>query len=136
MPDVYDAAKRSAVMRAVRSRGTKPERVVEAALLELGLGFEPHAVDLPGRPDFVLPENRIALFVNGCFWHQHEGCKRSALPVTDHDRWAAKLGRNRVRDREHAKSLTGLGWRPLTVWECQATTLAKARTVVVNLIQR
>lgn len=119
MPDIYDPAKRSDVMRAVRSQGTRPEVLVEELVATLGFIFERHLADLPGRPDIVVPALRRAIFVNGCFWHQHHGCKHSALPATNREAWEAKLRRNTERDQENLAALLAMGWTCLTVWECE-----------------
>ena len=124
---------RRKAMRAVRSRNTTPERRVASILREMGIRFRSQAGDLPGRPDFVLPRLRAALFVQGCFWHGH-AC-RSRRPHTNRTYWLAKLARNRRRDRRARRSLNRLGWTVLVVWECQVqghdrTFAAIARALV------
>lgn len=116
--DVVDPATRSRMMAGIRNRDTKPEIVVRKALFAAGFRFRLHRRDLPGRPDIVLPGKRIAVFVHGCFWHMHEGCKNAKLPSTHTDFWREKLGRNVERDRANVNALLGLGWRVLVVWEC------------------
>ncbi|MBR8024603.1 DNA mismatch endonuclease Vsr [Burkholderia cenocepacia] len=109
---------RSLNMAAVRSRNTKPELVVRHALHSMGLRFRLHQTALPGSPDIVLKRHRTVILVHGCFWHGHS-CPRGQPPATRLDFWLPKLERNRVRDRRQARQLRGLGWRILTVWECQ-----------------
>ncbi|WP_343671578.1 very short patch repair endonuclease [Paraburkholderia heleia] len=109
---------RSRNMAAVGFRDTKPELVVRHALHSMGLRFRLHQTSLPGSPDIVLKRHRTVILVHGCFWHGHS-CPRGRPPATRLDFWLPKLERNRVRDRRQARQLRGLGWRVLTVWECQ-----------------
>ena len=119
MSDVYPPQKRSAVMRAVKSANTAPELKVRRVLHAMGLRFRLHRNDLPGKPDIVLPRWRVALFVHGCFWHGH-ACPRGArTPKTNTEYWLAKIARNKERDARHASTLQTLGWRVVTIWECE-----------------
>lgn len=118
MTDVVEHAIRSRMMAGIRSKNTKPEIVVRKALFAAGFRFRLHWSGLPGRPDIVLPGRRIAIFVHGCFWHMHEGCKNAKLPSSRAEFWREKLGRNVERDSECINALLGLGWRVLVVWEC------------------
>ena len=119
MPDVFDAAKRSAVMARIKGRDTKPELTVRRLLTRLGARYRLHRKDLPGSPDIVLPGRRLAIFVHGCFWHGHD-CKRGArVPATRQDYWVAKIDRNRARDIASTAQLIDAGWRIETIWECQ-----------------
>lgn len=110
---------RSRNMRAVRGKDTKPELAVRRAAHQLGLRFRLHRRDLPGRPDMTLTKWRTVLFVNGCFWHQHDNCSRSRLPKANKKFWEAKLGRNVARDQTNYALLVSRGWRVLIVWECE-----------------
>jgi DNA mismatch endonuclease (patch repair protein) len=110
---------RSANMRAVRSRNTTPELAVRRLAHKLGLRFRLHQNNLPGRPDLMLSRWKTVIFVHGCFWHQHPGCKKATIPKTNHQFWKAKLLRNVERDRQAIRKLTRLGWKVLTIWECQ-----------------
>ncbi|KQT83117.1 endonuclease [Aurantimonas sp. Leaf443] len=107
-------------MAKVRGKNTKPELVVRRALHALGLRFRLHRRDLPGRPDIVLPRHRLAIFVHGCFWHRHEGCRMASTPKTRRDFWEAKFEANVQRDRRNLETLQELGWRPEIVWECES----------------
>jgi DNA mismatch endonuclease, patch repair protein len=110
---------RSRIMRAIRSMGTKPETTVAAWLR--GARFKPVLNDrsLPGSPDFVLPRAGVAIFVHGCFWHGHR-CKRGRRePASNVEYWTNKLAANRKRDASSRRKLQRLGWRVVTVWECQ-----------------
>lgn len=119
MTDTFTKAQRSNVMRAVHSAGTGAEQRSEALLRSLKLRYRLHAADLPGRPDFVLPASRLALFVHGCFWHAHGGCKNAALPSSNIDYWSRKIDRNRKRDRRVRDALRKAGWRTAVIWECK-----------------
>jgi DNA mismatch endonuclease (patch repair protein) len=117
--DPHAGAVRSRMMRAVRSRGSAPERQVGAELGRLRLRFRAHDRVLPGTQDFVLPAHRIAIFVHGCFWHAHGRCRLFRMPRTRVDYWAQKLECNRARDSRVRRQIRHLGWRVLTIWECQ-----------------
>jgi DNA mismatch endonuclease (patch repair protein) len=117
--DVFSRRKRSAIMSAVRSSQTGPERAVGAALRELGVQFRTNANDLEGCPDIVLDEPRVAVFVHGCFWHGHAGCARASLPKSRRSFWTAKVTANRMRDRAVTRRLRRQGYRVATLWSCQ-----------------
>ena len=117
--DVYDAAKRSAVMARVKSTGTKPELLIRRILTDLGARYRLHRKDLSGSPDVVMPGRRLAIFVHGCFWHGHDCARGSRVPKTNRDYWLAKVARNRARDERNVADLTAAGWRVETVWECE-----------------
>lgn len=106
-------------MAQVRSKNTKPEITVRKAAHALGLRFRIHGTDLPGTPDLVFPRWKTALFVHGCFWHQHN-CERARLPKTNVDYWTKKLQRNAQRDKAARQILKRSGWRSAVIWECQA----------------
>lgn len=106
-------------MRAVRGSGTHPERVVRSYLHRAGLRFGRRSTRLPGSPDVLLPRYRTAVFVNGCFWHGHEGCRRGRPPKSNTDWWVEKVRRNRERDARVERQLKEQGWRVIWVWECQ-----------------
>jgi len=131
--DVVSPAIRSRMMAGIKSRNTKPEFVVRKALFAAGYRFRLHRNDLPGRPDIVLPRRRIAVFVHGCFWHMHEGCRYAKLPSTHQEFWREKLGRNVLRDGVRIKALLGLNWRVLIVWEC-LTRVRDANEILPGLI--
>ena len=118
MSDVYPVEKRSAVMRRVKGRDTSPELAVRKALTRLGARYRLHRKDLPGKPDIVLPGRRLALFVHGCFWHGHDCARGARVPKQNRDYWVAKVARNRARDAANRETLTALGWRVETFWEC------------------
>ena len=118
MTDVYDKAKRSAVMARVKSKDTTPEKTVRRVLTRLGARYRLHRRDLPGHPDIVLPGRRLAIFVHGCFWHGHDCARGSRVPKNNRDYWLAKVGRNVARDARAIAALGTDGWRVEVVWEC------------------
>lgn len=123
MSDVFTPQKRSEVMSRVRGRDTKPELAVRSAVHRMGYRFRLHRRDLPGSPDLVLPRHRKIVFVHGCFWHGHKGCKRSGRPASNADFWSQKLSKNVQRDLREIRALRQAGWRVLIVWECQTKDL-------------
>lgn len=114
-------AARSAQMARIRARDTKPELRVRRALHGVGLRYRLHKKGLPGKPDLVFPSSRVALFVHGCFWHQHPdpACNLARMPKSRLEFWRPKLEGNRARDEKVRAKLEGLGWAVLEVWECQ-----------------
>lgn len=112
-------SQRSALMGRVRGKNTSPEIAVRRAAHALGLRFRLHRRDLPGRPDLVFPKHRLAIFVHGCFWHRHEGCKRATIPKTRQDFWLGKFADNEARDQRVTALLRDAGWRVEIVWECE-----------------
>ena len=116
--DVVSSVKRSEMMSGIRGRNTRPELQVRAYLHARGLRFRLHRKDLPGRPDVVLPKYRVAVFVHGCFWHRHPGCKFTTEPATREDFWRQKFAANVSRDLRNQEALLQAGWRVLVIWEC------------------
>ncbi len=112
-------AQRSAVMRAVKSRDTSPELAVRALLRSFAPGYRLHRKDVPGNPDIAYLGRKQAIFVHGCFWHGHDCARGARMPKANADYWRAKIARNRARDAAQAARLAALGWRALTVWECE-----------------
>lgn len=107
-------------MARIRSKNTKPEHIVRSLLHRMGYRFRLHRNDLPGCPDIVMPKYKTVVFVHGCFWHQHKGCRDGVVPKTKRRYWGPKLRRNVLRDKEHARVLRQLGWRVVVIWECEA----------------
>lgn len=106
-------------MAAVKSKDTKPEMVVRKYLWSRGFRYRVNNPRLPGHPDFVLRKYHTCIFVNGCFWHGHEGCKYYRVPKTNTEFWERKISRNKERDREEQIQLARMGWHCITVWECE-----------------
>ena len=122
MIDRVSTDARSRNMRLVRGRDTTPEMLVRRQAHRLGYRFRLHRRDLPGTPDLVFPGRRKAVFVNGCFWHQHD-CPRGARPASNTEFWEAKLSKNVERDRKNIAALTSAGWSVLVVWECETKSI-------------
>lgn len=110
---------RSWNMARVRSKNTRPERQVRSILHRLGFRFRLHRHDLPGSPDIVLPKWETVIFVHGCFWHCHPGCKCASIPATNTTFWETKFLRNKIRDEKNRTQLTTLGWKVIIIWECE-----------------
>jgi DNA mismatch endonuclease (patch repair protein) len=127
MTDVFSAEKRSDVMRQVKAKGTSPELKVRKLLWGMGLRYRLHRKDLPGAPDIVLPGRKLAIFVQGCFWHGHDCARGARVPKQNRPYWTAKIERNRQRDLRTSAELTAKGWTPLMVWECELKDLAALR---------
>lgn len=119
MADFVSAEKRSKIMRGVRSKDTRPEKFVRSMLHKRGYRFRLHDPKLPGRPDITLPRYKVALFVHGCFWHNHEGGRDGRMPASNTDYRETKIARTKKRDREHSEALEYMGWRVLKIWECE-----------------
>lgn len=119
MADIVTPAVRSRMMSSIRGRDTQPEMRVRRYLHAVGIRFRLHERGLPGRPDLTLPGRKVAIFVHGCFWHQHPGCPLAASPATRPDFWRAKFAANKARDAAAVESLVSLGWSVITIWECQ-----------------
>ena len=109
---------RSAIMAKVRCKDTKPEMIVRRALHRLGYRYRLHNKNLPGKPDIVFTSRKLAIFVHGCFWHRHEGCRRTSIPLTRRDYWEVKFNRNVARDQKNSRLLNESGWTVVIVWEC------------------
>lgn len=119
MADVKTPEQRSRNMAAIKGKDTKPEMIVRKYLFSRGLRFRVQVRKLPGKPDIVLPKYKTAIFVNGCFWHGHEGCKYFRLPKSNVEFWKEKIERNIERDKESMQALFDLGWKVVRVWECE-----------------
>lgn len=118
MAEKKEPLTRSQMMARIRSADTKPELVLRKALHAIGYRFRLHVRSLPGRPDIVMRKHRCAIFVHGCFWHGHQGCRNFRIPKTRREFWSAKIESNRERDMRSVEALLGTGWRVLVVWEC------------------
>lgn len=110
---------RSAIMRAVKSRDTKPEKKVRALLRTIAPGYRLHRKDVAGNPDVAWIGRKRALFVHGCFWHGHDCPRGARMPRANVDYWRAKIARNKARDEANLQTLAQQGWRALVVWECE-----------------
>jgi len=117
--DPLSPAERSELMARIRAKNTKPELVVRRLVHRMGYRYRLHSSKLPGRPDLAFPGRKKAVFVHGCFWHAHQGCRRAFLPKTRPEYWETKLRANRERDVRVCHELERLGWSWLIVWECE-----------------
>lgn len=117
--DSLSPEKRSWNMSQIRGKNTKPELAVRSALHRLGFRFSLHRKDLPGKPDLVLPKYHAAIFVHGCFWHRHKGCKLAYSPKTKQEFWQQKFSSNVDRDKRNLDAIAELGWNPIVIWECE-----------------
>ncbi len=119
MADVFSEEKRSWIMSRVKGRDTTPELAVRSIIHRHGYRFRLHRKDLPGCPDIVLPRHRKIVFVHGCFWHGHKGCRKSSRPATNREFWNTKIDGNIARDKKAVGRLRRSGWSVLVVWECE-----------------
>lgn len=119
MTDIVSPDVRSRMMSGIRSRNTRPELTVRKWLHASGYRFRLHRKDLFGTPDIVLPRFGLAIFIHGCFWHQHEGCRYATIPRTRREWWQNKFAANKDRDRRVCRALEESGWRVVVIWECE-----------------
>jgi DNA mismatch endonuclease, patch repair protein len=119
MADVHDIKTRSYNMSRIKGKDTKPEILVRKFLFSKGFRYRLHDKKLPGRPDIVLPKYKIVIFIHGCFWHGHEGCKYFVIPKTRTDWWVNKINGNILKDRENEYLLKEKGWKIIIIWECE-----------------
>jgi DNA mismatch endonuclease (patch repair protein) len=125
---------RSRNMARIRSHNTKPEKIVRQLVTALGLRYRLQRRDLPGKPDLVFGPRRTDIFVHGCFWHQHAHCPAGRIPTGNRPFWETKLARNTQRDAATKLALQRLGWRVLTVWECETKTPGKLQKRLARLL--
>jgi DNA mismatch endonuclease (patch repair protein) len=136
MTDVYSPEKRSDVMRRVQGEDTGPERLVRRTLHLMGHRFRIHYHALPGSPDVAFLGRRAVIFVHGCFWHGHKGCKHSRRPTSNVEFWKRKLDRNIQRDRKNIRTLRRTGWKVLVIWECQTKDEGTVASILRRFIER
>lgn len=123
---------RSENMARIRDRDTVPEIRVSVVLRQLGLGYRKHVTSLPGTPDFANRHRGWAIFVHGCFWHRHQGCRRATTPNTRTEYWIPKLVGNAERDKANAEKIEQLGLRVLVIWECQTRDAERIAAVLIR----
>jgi len=119
MADCHSKETRSYNMSRIRSKNTKPEEIVRKHLFSQGFRYRKNDSKLPGKPDIVLPKYKTVIFVNGCFWHGHTGCRYFVWPKSNPDFWKAKITGNVERDKTNCELLADMGWRVLVIWECE-----------------
>lgn len=125
--DVVDSATRSRMMAGIKSKNTKPEMTVRKYLHAKGFRYRLHLRDLPGSPDLALTKQRVVIFVHGCFWHRHDGCRYTTTPSSNVERWNQKFRTNVSRDVLKQRALEDAGWRVIVVWECELRQNAAER---------
>lgn len=125
---------RSRLMSRVRSKNTTTEMFVRSLIHKLGFRYRLHYKTLPGKPDLAFPSKRKVIFVNGCFWHGHQGCPKGRLPKSNLDVWAPKIQRNQARDAEVQEQLKNSGWIALTVWQCELKDPAELQERVLSFL--
>jgi DNA mismatch endonuclease, patch repair protein len=123
--DVHDKATRSYNMSRIRNKDTKPEMLVRKYLHSHGFRYRLHVKDLPGKPDIVLPKYKTVIFINGCFWHGHEGCRNFTVPKTRTKWWLEKINRTILHDKEGKINLNTMGWRVIIMWACELKNIGK-----------
>jgi DNA mismatch endonuclease (patch repair protein) len=130
MSDVHTIEQRHKNMAAIKGKNTKPEMVVRHFLWHRGYRYRLNHPRLPGKPDIVLRRYRVCIFINGCFWHGHENCKYYVVPKTRTEFWTAKIARNKERDKAVQQQLAAMGWRSITIWECQLKPKVRENTLM------
>ncbi|MEB2604777.1 DNA mismatch endonuclease Vsr [Burkholderia cenocepacia] len=125
---------RSENMRRIRSRDTAPEMIVRRIVYAMGYRYRLHRKDIPGKPDLAFPGRRKVIFVHGCFWHQHSGCRDGRAPKSNTGYWLPKLMRNKERDKIVIDQLTSLGWSVLTVWECETKNVSHLENIIDDFL--
>lgn len=136
--DVHDKETRSYNMSCIKGKNTRPEEIVRKYLFSQGFRYRKNDKRLPGTPDIVLPKYKTVIFVNGCFWHGHEGCRYFVIPKTNTEFWTKKIETNRNRDIRKINDIQILGWKVIVVWECQLKkekadiTLNNLKTTIKN----
>lgn len=127
---------RSENMRRIRSKDTMPEMAVRRLVHGMGYRYRLHRRDIPGKPDLAFPGRRKVIFIHGCFWHQHPGCREGRPPKSNTAYWLPKLERNQMRDKAALEKLAASGWRALVVWECQTKSVRKLTRQIRQFLDR
>lgn len=133
MADVHNKETRSYNMSRIKGKDTKPEMLVRRYLHAHGFRYRLHVKDLPGKPDVILPRYKTVIFIHGCFWHGHEGCKYFVVPKTRTDWWLAKINTNVANDEKAVTALTKAGWKIITLWECELKSTKIEETLTALL---
>ena len=129
MTDVHNTETRSYNMSQIKGKDTKPEEIVRKYLFSKGFRYRKNVSNLPGKPDIVLPKYKICIFVNGCFWHKHEGCRYFVWPKNNAEFWKEKITKNVERDERNEAILRQSGWKVIIVWECQLKPALREETL-------
>jgi DNA mismatch endonuclease (patch repair protein) len=134
LADIFSKTKRSEIMSKISGKETKPEILVRKYLFSKGFRYRKNVKNLSGKPDIVLPKYKMIIFIHGCFWHGHEGCKKSALPTTNTEFWKEKIGKNIERDKNNILDLKKQGWKVIVVWQCELKTVTVRNSRLEKLI--
>lgn len=134
MTDIVSISQRSHIMSLVRAKNTRPEMAVRRLLHSMGYRYRLHGKKLPGKPDLVFAGRRKVIFVHGCFWHRHEGCRFSGMPKSHRDFWSEKFERNMARDRDSYVKLHEAGWKVLVIWQCELRDVEAVRRKAVQFL--
>ncbi|HEY5569980.1 MAG TPA: very short patch repair endonuclease [Bacteroidales bacterium] len=129
MTDVHSKETRSKNMARIKAKDTKPEVLVRKHLFSKGFRYRLNVKKLPGKPDIVFAKYKTVIFINGCFWHGHEGCHYFTIPKTRTEWWSNKIQKNKERDKQEYEKLQQMGWRVLVVWECQLKPKERLKTL-------
>lgn len=135
MADIVDQSVRSRMMASIKGKNTGPERFVQAELVKRHIAFNVHSEYLPGKPDISIPLYQVAIFVNGCFWHRHEGCFYTTTPKSHQEFWQKKFAETVRRDARKRAELESLGWRVIAIWECGLKHCASDFDEVIDAIE-
>ena len=135
MRDHLTKERRSWNMSRIRGKNTIPEKRVRSLLHRMGYRFRLHRKDLPGNPDIVFVSRRIALFVHGCFWHRHRGCKLCTTPTNNRKFWVRKLEGNAARDKKARRALRTVGWKSFIIWECQTEDARRLENALSRFVR-
>lgn len=133
MADIISKEKRSWNMSRIKGKDTKPELIVRTLLHRMGYRFRLHRKDLPGKPDIVLPKYRTVIFVHGCFWHRHKGCKFAYIPKSRVEFWQKKFKENVQRDKKKQAELKKAGWKVIIIWECQVNNKGLLDEIILSV---
>lgn len=134
MADTLSPKERSERMSRIRGKGSAPEMKLRRLVHGMGFRYRLHIKELPGKPDLVFPSRHAVIFMHGCFWHRHQGCKLARLPKSKLDFWKTKLEANKERDLLHKRQLRDLGWRVLVVWECEMSDTDRVSAIVRDFL--
>lgn len=132
--DKLSPDERSKLMAKVKSKNTKPELLVRKLIFSLGYRYRLHSAKLPGSPDLVFSSRKKVIFVHGCFWHRHEGCRRATTPQSKQEYWNGKFARTVERDRANIVALKSMGWDSLVLWECELKNIDLLKAKLVSFL--
>jgi len=135
MVDIISEERRSWNMSRIRGKDTTPEIIVRSMLHRMGYRFRLHRKDLPGKPDIVLPKYNTVIFVHGCFWHRHKGCKFAYKPKSRIDFWNSKFDETVARDKRNRKQLEANGWNVEIIWECETKDMNRLKNIINKILQ-